>query len=115
VLCRTCGRKATKLYWVGSEFTLPCRRCAGLSYLSQNLTRLERKRYRVYKIRYRLSVESTGVPFALGRDVPPRPTGMWNRTYHWALEKLVWAEEAVQDEHWERLRSLADRRRAARR
>ena len=109
VLCRTCGRKATKLYWVGSEFTLRCRRCARLSYLSQNLTSVERGRYRAYKIRHRLSVQSSGLPFAPGRDVPPRPTGMWNRTYHRTLEKLASAEEAVEDEYWERLCRVAGR------
>jgi hypothetical protein len=84
-----------------------------VSYHSQNITSEERGRYRVYKIRQRLCVEGTGLPFA-GASVPPRPIGMWNRTYHRSLKKLARAEEAVQDQYWERLCRLTERIQAAR-
>jgi hypothetical protein len=80
-----CGRRCVKLYR-GSGFYL-CRRCHRLGYASENEDAMDRAMRRAGKIKLRLGGDPDWLaPF------PPRPKGMWRKTYerlwcrHWEAE-----------------------------
>jgi hypothetical protein len=69
-----CARRVAKLYFTGADFL--CRECAKLAYASQSEDRLSRSTRRAGKIRQRLGGDpDIAAPF------PPKPKGMWRRTY----------------------------------
>lgn len=70
----SCDRQATKLYFLKDRIL--CRQCTGLAYRSQSQSPFSRNLRRSDKIRIRL-----GGSRSVLDDVPPRPKGMWRRTY----------------------------------
>ena len=90
---RGCRRRVTTLYLLGAYFL--CRHCQGLGYEEARPHRLLR---RAQRVRQRL-----GGPTGLSYPFPPRPKGMWRRTY----DRLRWhvfeAEMAADDEIHARL------------
>lgn len=79
IQCLACGRNCFALFIDDGQ--LRCRRCAGLIYESQRVRALGRASLKAQKIAVRLSGH-------LGETVPPRPAGMWRRTYLRHLRQL---------------------------
>jgi hypothetical protein len=81
-----CGRRVTKLYAPGRYFL--CRHCYRLAYASQSEDLLNRSVRQANKIKQRL-----GGNGGMDSPFPPRPKGMWRRTYERLREQAVDAEE----------------------
>ncbi len=80
-----CHRRVAKLFCAGSFL---CRRCHCLVYASQSERIWDRKLRRTNKIRTRLGGDpGTEAIF------PPRPKGMWERTYESLLYEVNQTEE----------------------
>ena len=80
-----CGRRVAKLYGPGRYFL--CRYCYRLAHASQSEDRMDRTRRRANKIRQRLG----GNP-GMDEPFPPKPKGMWRRTYERLSERAFDAE-----------------------
>ena len=95
--CPDCDRRCRKLYVPPACPRLACRYCHSLAYTSQLLNPMCRARKRAADLRVRLG--GAGV---LAEPFPPRPRGMWRRTYWRRWAKAV----AAESEFW---RLLAQR------
>jgi hypothetical protein len=73
--CPLCGRRVCTLYYL--EPRLACRRCNGLWYAAQRTSASGRKMMAKRKIRRKLG--DYGLLWAA--KYPPKPRGMWRRTY----------------------------------
>jgi hypothetical protein len=73
--CALCGRRVCTLYYF--EPRLACRVCNGLRYAAQRTSSYGRKMLAKRKIRRRLGDYSE----LWSTKYPPRPRGMWRRTY----------------------------------
>ena len=73
--CPLCGRRICTLYHLDGR--VACRRCNGLWYAAQRTSRYGRKALAKRKIRRKLG-DHGQVPSA---RLPPKPRGMWRRTY----------------------------------
>jgi hypothetical protein len=85
-----CGRRVAKLYRPGPYFL--CRRCYRLAHASQSEGPLDRTLRCANKIRQRLG----GDP-GMAAPFPPKPKGMWRRTYE-RLRQQVFESEMLADE-----------------
>ena len=72
--CPRCGSFVLSLYLGGGRFT--CRACGRLTYASRRERARDRHLRAANKLRSRLGGEAGAVG-----DLPPRPKGMWRRTY----------------------------------
>jgi hypothetical protein len=81
-----CGRRVAKLYGPGRYFL--CRHCYRLAYASQSEDVMNRSVRQTNKIRRRL-----GGNAGTASEFPPRPKGMWRRTYESLREQAFAAEE----------------------
>jgi hypothetical protein len=88
-----CGRRVAKLYGPGRYFL--CRHCYRLAYASQSEDVLNRSVRQANKIRQRL-----GGNAGMGAPFPPKPKGMWRRTYERLCEQAVEAEERADEALW---------------
>jgi hypothetical protein len=75
-VCPSCSRRCRVLYLRREP---ACRACHGLAYESQREDRFTRLLHRARKIRARLGGD--------GMETPPKPPGMWWRTYWRTVEE----------------------------
>ena len=80
-----CGRRVVKLHGPGRYFL--CRHCYRLAHASQGEGTWDRTLRRANKIKQRLS----GDP-GMAAPFPPKPKGMWRRTYDRLRERALEAE-----------------------
>jgi hypothetical protein len=96
-----CRRRVAKLHASGRYFL--CRRCHRLGHASQSEDALDRAFRRANKIRQRLGSDpGMAAPF------PPRPKGMWRRTYN-RLRARAFAEMQAEEVFAIRAESLLSR------
>jgi hypothetical protein len=81
-----CGRRVRKLY-LPSGFHFGCRHCYELSYQTRGMDARSRSLYKAQRIRLSLG----GNP-ALIAPFPPKPKGMWDRTYFLRWDQARCAE-----------------------
>jgi hypothetical protein len=85
-----CGRRVVKLYRPGRYFL--CRHCNRLAHASQSEDAQRRSMRRASKSRQRL-----GGNAGTASSLPPKPRGMWRRTYERLCEQAVDAEERADE------------------
>ena len=85
-----CGRRVAKLYGPGRYFV--CRHCYRLAYASQSEDAQRRSMRRANKIRQRL-----GGNAGTASPLPPKPKGVWQRTYERLREQAFDAEERADE------------------
>jgi hypothetical protein len=71
-----CDRRVQKLFLPPRATYFGCRHCYNLSYASRSYGPLDRSRERAQRIRLRL-----GGSVSLFDPFPPKPKGMWRKTY----------------------------------
>ena len=85
-LCPACGRRRIKLLIRHGE--LGCRQCHDVDYISQHKPTHYRALDRARELRERL-----GGSRQVGSPMPPRPKGMWRRTYRRLCGEIVRLEQ----------------------
>jgi hypothetical protein len=85
-----CGRRVAKLYGPGRYFL--CRHCYRLAHSSQSEDAQRRSMRHATKIRQRL-----GGNAGTASPLPPKPKGMWRRTYERLREQALDAEERADE------------------
>ena len=85
-----CDRRVAKLYGPGRYFL--CRHCYRLAHSSQSEDAQRRSMRRATKIRQRL-----GGNAGTASPLPPKPKGMWQRTYERLREQAFDAEERADE------------------
>ena len=98
-----CGRRVAKLYRAGCYFL--CRHCYNLAYASQSEDDLDRLQRRARKACQRLG--DTDAHWFAAK--PPRPKGMWRRTYVRLWNVAFEAEMRAKEMFEERLERLTQR------
>jgi hypothetical protein len=87
--CPLCGRRVCALYHLHGR--VACRHCNSLSYTAQRISSTARKFLTKRKIRRKLG-DYGQVPSA---SLPPKPRGMWRRTYARHCAALTWIERRL--------------------
>ncbi|HLX18881.1 MAG TPA: hypothetical protein VKR23_01905 [Gaiellaceae bacterium] len=82
-VCPACDGRCLALFFDISDPDPLCRKCAGVSYVSQRETPLERKLARIAKLRLRLGSTTSF------RELPPRPAGMHSVTYEGLVREIT--------------------------
>lgn len=103
-----CGRRVVRLYGPGRYFL--CRHCCRLAHASQGEGRWDRALRRVAKAHRRL--DDAG---GRGAPLPPRPKGMWRRTYERLLARIRDSEREADERFVEEACCLMRRIEAVRR
>lgn len=85
-----CRQRVVKLYGAGRYFL--CRHCYRLAHASQSEGALDRALRRVNKMKQRLGGEP-----GLVAPFPPKPKGMWGRTYQRLREQAFDAEMLAEE------------------
>ena len=85
-----CGRRVAKLYGPGRYFV--CRHCYRLAHASHSEDTQRRSMRRAAKIRRRL-----GGNAGTASPLPPKPKGMWRRTYERLREQAFDADERADE------------------
>jgi hypothetical protein len=99
--CPLCRRRVRKLFLPPRASYFGCRFCHALSYASRNASRLDRCTERARGIRTRLG----GSPY-LDDPFPPKPKGMWWKTYWCLMDRYMLYDGASSRFLLERLESL---------
>ena len=101
--CPASGRRCTKLHRPPGGDTFAARQAWSLGYASQRVVLLERRRQvahdRASRVRQRLGGEGSSFPYYA--DIPPRPKGMWRRTYKRLRRDGLEAEREAEALFWE--------------
>ena len=109
-LCPASGRRCAKLHRPPGGDLFASRQAWRLGYASQRVAPLERAmetaRDRAARLRRRLGGAGSGFPYA---DVPPRPKGMWRKTYRRLRREIVEAERRAQAIFWAGATAIVDR------
>ena len=102
-LCPSSGHRCAKLHRPPSGDLFAARQAWRLGYASQRVAPLERRRQaahdRASRIRRRLGGEGSSFPYYAA--VPPRPKGMWRRTYRRLRRQVVKAEREAEQLFWQ--------------
>jgi hypothetical protein len=106
-LCEGCSRRMSRAFIVvrGLHAYVYCRNCAGARYCSQDAPIIDYLCARIDAARIRLG----GVPTfgKVGTPLPPRPKGMWSRTYQRLTTEIVVLEGMLSEEYDQNARALA--------
>lgn len=111
-VCPVSGRRCGKLHIPPGAGVFAARQVWGLAYTSQRVSPLERERQtaadRASRLRRRLGGTGGG---PIGHaEVPPRPKGMWRRTYERRRREIEEVEERLESIFWEKAAILGERR-----
>lgn len=87
---RACQRLVQKLHGASKYFL--CRHCYDLSYASQCEDRFDRAMRQADRLRRRLGGQNN-----LFDTIPPRPKGMWQRTYNRIIEQIEEFDDAANE------------------
>lgn len=90
---RSCWKRVAKLYSAGRYYL--CRHCYQIAYASQSEDRTDRLRRTADRKRMAL-----GGDIGMGAMLPPRPKGMWRRTYERKLAGIIEADERADQAFW---------------
>ncbi len=102
-----CGRRVAKLHGAGRYIL--CRHCHGLTYASQRLEPLDRawQTAQDRASRTRRHLGGTGHSYP-NEGIPPRPKGMWRRTYKRLRREVVEAEERAEAASWKVMMAIVE-------
>ncbi len=109
-LCPSSGRRCAKLHRPPGGDLFAARQAWRLGYASQRVVPLERRRQaahdRASRIRRRLDGEGSSFPYYA--DIPPRPKGMWRRTYKRLRREALEAERQAEAASWKVMMAIVE-------
>lgn len=92
--CPQCDRRCRLIYLPAASWTVGCRACLRLTYLSQKYGTSKRQGLRMHRLKHRLG--ATGYDTAPAAPIPSRPSGMRRERY----EHLVKQLRRVEEKYW---------------
>lgn len=108
-VCPVSGRRCGKLHLPPGAGTFAARRAWRLDHWSQRLSPLERARRTAANRADRIKRRLDGAGGRPTWDVPPRPKGMWRRTYERHVREIEEAEERADGLFWTRAEAIVSR------